>query len=87
MNFIKVIEAVTSQLDAADVRYALIGGFAMALRGVQRATGDWADIRMMLETCSQSGETLDWELLEDYLDLFGLDDNLEEMKDWYGATQ
>jgi len=40
MNFIKVIEAVTSQLDAADVRYALIGGFAMALRGVQRATVD-----------------------------------------------
>jgi len=185
MNFLKVIEAVTIRLDAADVRYALIGGFAMALRGVQRATvdldfilmledmekadaifrgfgyqrafhsenvsqyisddlelgridilhafrgptlgmleradrieieagcalpvvhvediiglkvqasvndpkratRDWADIRMMLETFSESGRTIDWELLTDYLALFGLDDKLEEMKEWYGATQ
>jgi hypothetical protein len=40
MDFIKVMENVTSQLDTAGVRYALIGGFAIALRGVQRATID-----------------------------------------------
>ena len=38
MNFLKVIDAVCSDLDTAGVRYASIGGFAMALRGVQRAT-------------------------------------------------
>jgi hypothetical protein len=48
MNFQKVFKEVTSQLDEADVRYALIGGFAMALRGVQRATVD-LDFILMLE--------------------------------------
>jgi len=48
MDFIKVMENVTSQLDTAGVRYALIGGFAMALRGVQRATIDM-DFILMLE--------------------------------------
>ena len=48
MNFIKVIEKVTSELDASGIRYALIGGFAMALRGVQRATVD-LDFILMLE--------------------------------------
>lgn len=48
MNFVIVIEQVTSQLDAAGIRYALIGGFAMALRGVQRATID-LDFILMLE--------------------------------------
>lgn len=40
MNFIAVFEELTGALDEAKVRYALIGGFAMALRGVQRATVD-----------------------------------------------
>lgn len=48
MNFIQVIEKVTAKLDAADIRYALIGGFAMALRGVQRATVD-LDFILMLD--------------------------------------
>lgn len=48
MNFIKVIEKVSSQLDASGIRYALIGGFAMALRGVQRATVD-LDFILMLD--------------------------------------
>jgi len=185
MNFIKVIENVTSQLDAAGVRYALIGGFAMALRGVQRATidldfilmlddlekadaiftgngyqrafrsenvshyvsddfefgridilhafrgptlgmleradrieiegghslpvvhvediiglkvqavvndptratRDWADIRMILETRAEREEPIDWQLLGDYLAIFGLEDKLRELKDWYGATK
>ncbi|MDQ8208993.1 hypothetical protein QEH52_15815 [Coraliomargarita sp. SDUM461003] len=37
MDFAKVIQEVTSQLDAKGIRYALISGFAIALRGVQRS--------------------------------------------------
>jgi len=40
MNLQVVIAELGRRLDAAGARYALVGGFAMALRGVQRATGD-----------------------------------------------
>jgi len=185
VNFIKVIEQVTSQLDAASIRYALIGGFAMALRGVQRATidmdfilmlddldkadaifqnagytrvyksenvshyiakdlelgridllhafrgptlgmleraehisidegfslpvvqvediiglkiqasvnapnrstADWADIQMILETSAERQQAIDWELLDDYLGLFGLNNKLTTLQNWYGASK
>jgi len=48
MNFAQVISTVGGQLDAAGVHYAVIGGFAMALRGVQRTTMD-LDFILMLE--------------------------------------
>jgi hypothetical protein len=48
VNFAAVISTLCTRLDAAQVRYALIGGFAMALRGVQRATMD-LDFILMLE--------------------------------------
>lgn len=48
MDFGHVVENVIAELDAAGVRYALIGGFAMALRGIQRATLD-LDFILMLE--------------------------------------
>lgn len=57
MNFRQVIAAFGGQLDAAGVRYALIGGFAMALRGVQRATGD-LDFILMLEDLDQADAIL-----------------------------
>lgn len=47
MNFEKVIQQVIGTLEEAGIRYALIGGFAMALRGVQRATLDLDFILMM----------------------------------------
>jgi len=182
MDFVKVIDSVCRALDEAAVRYALIGGFAMALRGVQRATidldfilmlddldrsdeifcdlgytrafrnenvshyssdnlslgridilhafrgptlgmldradrlsvaegvtlpvvqvediiglkvqatvnnprrmtKDWSDIRMLVEVSAEQQLALDWELLTDYLALFGLTDRVEEMKVWYG---
>lgn len=184
MDFLKVIHDVCGALDASGVRYALIGGFAMALRGVQRSTvdmdfilmledmdkadaifrergyerkfrsenvthyqaeemdlgridilhafrgptlsmldraeriavtdslrlpvvqiediiglkvqagvndprrchRDWSDIREMLETCAESGHPVDWRMLEDYLNLFKLGEELEVMKSWYGAV-
>jgi len=48
MNFAHVIATLCRRLDAAQIRYALIGGFAMALRGVQRATMD-LDFILMLD--------------------------------------
>ena len=63
MDFVSVIDKVIRQLDKEGVRYALIGGFAMGLRGVQRATVD-LDFILMLEDLdtadkvfSQSGYT------------------------------
>ena len=47
MNFLKVLKSIVSELDDAHIRYALIGGFAMAMRGVQRATMDLDFILLM----------------------------------------
>ena len=55
MDFVKVIDSVCRALDKASVRYALIGGFAMALRGVQRATID-LDFILMLDDLDRSDE-------------------------------
>lgn len=48
MDFDVVIRRLAADLEAAGIRYALIGGFAMAMRGVQRATVD-LDFILMLE--------------------------------------
>jgi len=48
MNFERVIRQLVSALEKGGVSYALIGGFAMGLRGVQRATMD-LDFILMLE--------------------------------------
>jgi hypothetical protein len=48
MDFTRVIESVTTLFDGAGIRYALIGGFAMAMRGIQRATID-LDLILILE--------------------------------------
>jgi hypothetical protein len=40
MDFLRALAELTEKLDQASVRYALIGGFGMAMRGVQRATLD-----------------------------------------------
>lgn len=48
MNFPEVLAEFTRRLDSGHARYALIGGLAMALRGVQRATMD-LDFILMLD--------------------------------------
>lgn len=57
MNFLKVITEVVGALEAAGIRYATIGGFAMALRGVQRATVD-LDFILMLDDLAKADEIL-----------------------------
>lgn len=57
MNFLKVISEVIVALAAAGVRYATIGGFAMALRGVQRSTVN-LDFILMLEDLPKADEIL-----------------------------
>ncbi len=57
MNFTKVITQVGGALEQAGVRYATIGGFAMALRGVQRATVD-LDFILMLEDLTKADAIL-----------------------------
>lgn len=48
MNFTETLPKIIEAFDAHGMRYALIGGLAMALRGVQRATLD-ADFILLSE--------------------------------------
>lgn len=57
MNFELVIKRVVGALETEGIRYALIGDFAMALRGVQRATMD-LDFILMLEDMRKADELL-----------------------------
>ena len=52
-----------------------------------RATKDWADIRMMLEAAGEQGRSIDWALLADYLAVFNLESKLAELKEWYGTIE
>jgi len=47
MDFERVISLVVTDLDHAGIRFALIGGMAMAFRGVQRTT---LDLDFILDT-------------------------------------
>ncbi|MFP4157176.1 MAG: hypothetical protein ACLFU4_06105, partial [Opitutales bacterium] len=71
MNFTKVIETISSQLDTAEIRYEKSRRIVNAPR---RAVSDWADIQMILEVASEQADSVDWNLLEDYLRLFDLED-------------
>lgn len=184
MDFHRVISGVCGRLDQAGLGYALIGGFAMAMRGVQRATvdldflllledmevadgillacgyecmfrsdnvshyqstesdfgridilhafrgpslgmleraermevypglevpvlrtediiglkvqaavndpqremQDWVDIRLLLEASAYSGTSIDWLLIQDYLDIFDLNHRMRELQTWYGKA-
>ena len=64
------ISRISSGLDKAGVEYAVIGGIAMAMRGVQRATVD-LDLLLMLSDLSQAHELLEQ---EGYARIFHSDD-------------
>jgi hypothetical protein len=57
MDFARVLRDVVGGMEVAGIRYALIGGFAMALRGVQRATVD-LDFILALEDMEQADALL-----------------------------
>ena len=57
MDFRIVIQLVVGDLEAAGLHYALIGGFAMALHGVQRATMD-LDFILLLEDMGKADAIL-----------------------------
>jgi hypothetical protein len=57
MDFLKVVSLVVSDLDAQNLRYALIGGMAMAMRGLQRTTLD-LDFILMLEDLNLADQIL-----------------------------
>jgi hypothetical protein len=184
MNFEQAIPRIVGVLDSAGVRYALIGGLAMAFRGAQRATfdmdfillledlkaahaaleslgyrrefhsenvsqygsadavlgridilhafrgptlgmldraerirwdddttlpvvhledlvglkiqasvndpsryhRDWSDIHMLVRGAGLTGAAVDWELIEDYLAIFGLESKIQELKQSYGQA-
>jgi len=51
----------------------------------RRQSRDWSDIRQILESCAESHQTIDWEILGDYLDLFDLKNELQKMRIWYDS--
>jgi predicted nucleotidyltransferase len=51
----------------------------------QRATRDWQDIHMLLQAAGTNGDSIDWELIEDYLSVFSLEDKLDELRQAYDA--
>jgi predicted nucleotidyltransferase len=57
MNFAKVLASVVTDLDAHNVHYALIGGMAMAMRGLQRTTLD-LDFILLLDDLKIADEIL-----------------------------
>ncbi len=57
MDFLRALADLTEKLDAISVRYALIGGFGMAMRGVQRTTMD-LDFMIALDDLEQTDQAL-----------------------------
>jgi hypothetical protein len=55
----QLVTEVVGQMDVAGVRYALIGGFAMALSGIQRATVD-LDGTLLATTFGSSRWRIGW---------------------------
>lgn len=53
----------------------------------RRITGDWADIRLIIEAAALRRQPLDWERLADYLEIFHLSDQMEQLKSWYGPIE
>jgi predicted nucleotidyltransferase len=51
----------------------------------QRRTRDWQDIHMLLQMAGSRNESVDWELIEDYLSIFSLADKLNELREAYDA--
>jgi len=65
----------------------LVGLKVQALKNdPRRADADWADIRLMVAAAGEAGTSLDWELIADYLNLFGFGEHLPALKEIHGTT-
>lgn len=53
----------------------------------RRAQSDWADIHRLILHAGQSGDIVDWELINDYLSLFNQSEKLEQLKQLHGTAQ
>ena len=52
-----------------------------------RTQSDWADIHRLILHAGQSGQIVDWELINDYLSLFNQSEKLEQLKQLHGTAQ
>jgi len=57
MDFFRVLQQLSDNFGQAGIHYALIGGFAMAMHGVQRATVD-LDFILLLDDLGQADQIL-----------------------------
>jgi hypothetical protein len=58
-----------------------------AVNDSDRAVGDWNDIHLLIDHTAREGDTLDWELINDYLEAFNLEARLKELKERYGKIK
>ncbi len=80
--------AVSGTLDLPVVQLEDIVGLKVqaSVNDPARATSDWADIRLLIEDRAQRGAPVDWDLIADYLEIFGLQSELNDMRAWYGSV-
>lgn len=81
--------AIADGLDLPVVQAEDIIGLKVqaAVNDPQRAETDWADSKLLIEAAAHLGQSLDWTLLADYLDIFGLAAELPCLEGWYGEAQ
>jgi hypothetical protein len=55
-----------------------------AVNDPSRHNRDWNDIQMLVRSAGQGGDSLDWNLIGEYLELFGLESKLDDLKQSHG---
>lgn len=58
-----------------------------ALNDPERYIGDWNDIYMLIDHSARSGCDLDWELILEYMEIFDLVDEFQQLKNRYGQIK
>ncbi len=77
MNFKLVLEKLLTAFEKHEVRYALIGGFALGAWGAPRGTVDIESLMAL------KGKELNWQLIEEYFSLFGFHELFNNLKGRY----
>ena len=54
-----------------------------SLNDSERYIRDWNDIYMLIDHSARSGKILDWELINDYCEIFSLEGKFQELKNRY----